>query len=397
MQGFALRGDSGRDLGHRLDPVIDLALARENIVGTVLLVAVDGERVYSRAAGFADRESGTQVREDTIFRLASVTKLVVSCAALVMIDRRMIGLEEPIARWLPGFRPKLDDGREPAITIRHLLTHTAGLDYPFKSSGTYQASGISCGLDMPGLPMHEAMRRLASVPLVFEPGNAWRYSLATDVLGAVLERVAETPLPDVVRHLVTQPLGMFDTDFTVRGDSLERLAVPYADDLQHPLRMNDPHEVLGPDGPVRFSPSRIFDPESYPSGGAGMAGTASDILRLLETVRCNGAPILSAAAARSLTTDALPGGIDIGLPGWGFGLGVAVLRDPEVARTPHDAGTWRWSGAYGHDWFVNPSRRLSVVSFTNTAFAGCDGAYPLAVRDAIYSALTSEHGHEVTV
>jgi CubicO group peptidase (beta-lactamase class C family) len=304
-----------------------------------------------------------------------------------MIDKQMLGLEDPVTGWLASFRPKLGCGRQPVITVRHLLTHTAGLDYPFGRAG-YQQAAVSSGLDMPGLPIDEALRRLASQPLLFEPGTAWRYSLATDVLGALLERAAQAPLPEVVRHLVTEPLAMADTHFTVRGDLLERLAVPYADGVPHPVRMNDPHEIHTPGGTVRFSPSRSFDPESYASGGAGMAGTAHDILTVLEAVRTGGAPIFGPAAARNLTTDALPSTLNIGSPGWGFGLGVAVLRDSALAGAPHDPGTWRWSGGYGNDWFVNPTRRLAMVSLTNTAFEGC-GAYPLDLRDAIYRALSN--------
>jgi CubicO group peptidase (beta-lactamase class C family) len=148
-------------------------------------------------------------------------------------------------------------------------------------------------------------------------------------------------------------------------------------------------------GSCRFAPSRMDDANSYPSGGAGMTGTATDLLLLLETIRLGGAPILDVDSAKALYTNALPEQIAykqpgwvFGEPGWTFGLGAAVLYDSTITRTPHDRGTWQGGGAYGHHWFVNPARKLSVVVFTNTAFEGCEGAFPADVRDAIYYALS---------
>lgn len=375
-------------LAHHVDQVIDGALGRERIVGTVVLIAVDGGIVYRRAAGFADREAGRRVQEDTIFRLASVTKTIVSAAALVMVQDGLIALDAPITNWVPEFRPKLDNGREPVITVRQLLTHTSGLDYGFQPNESYRAAQVSNGLDMPGLSVSEALSRLGSAPLRFEPGSAWNYSLSTDVLGELLSRAGSAPLPEIVRRLVTAPLGMTDTDFLVREPA--RLAVPYADGMPHAVRMNDPHLVPTPAGVIPMSPSRIFNSQSYPSGGAGMVGTAGDFLAFLEAIRLGGNPILSAESARALTTNALPENVAFPEVGWTFSLGAAVLRDPTIDRTAHDLGTWRWGGVYGSDWFVNPVRKLSVVSFSNTSFEGDGGPYPSNLRDAIYYALSAE-------
>jgi CubicO group peptidase (beta-lactamase class C family) len=375
-------------LARHVDCVIDGAIARERIVGTVVLVAVDGELVYHRAAGYANRETGQRMCEDTVCRLASVTKTIVSAAALAMVDSGLISLDMPVTNSMPEFRPKLHDGTEPVITVRHLLTHTSGLDYGFAPGEAYRAAQISNGLDLPGLTILEALRRLASVPLLFKPGEAWNYSLGTDVLGEIISRAGNATLPDVVRLFVTGPLGMTDTDFVVREP--DRLAVPYADGMPRPVRMNDPHLVPTPAGVIRFSPSRVFDLQSYPSGGAGMVGTAGDFLTLLEAIRSGGNPILTPESAQALTTNALPANVAFVEPGWTFSLGAAVLRNPSISRTPHDLGTWRWGGAYGNDWFVNPIRRLSVVSFTNTSFEGDGGAYPIDLRDAIYYALSAD-------
>lgn len=390
MSRIASIPDVHECLARHVDAVIDIALTTERIVGAVVLIALEGRVVYERAAGFADREARLPIRKDTIFRFASVTKVIVSATALAMIERRIVLLDDPVNRWLPRFRPKLGDGSEHAITVRQLMTHTAGLDYGFApAGGSYQQAQVSSGLDMPGLSMADAIARLGSAPLINEPGRVWNYSLATDVLGAVLESAGGASLPELVRELVTGPMRMTSTDFHVPPDRVERLAVPYADGMPRPVRMNEPHEMTCQFGLVRFCPSRVLDSHSYASGGAGMAGTAGDLLALLEAVRRGGSPILSLDSAAALTTDALPPNMTTSFPGWGYGLGVGVLRDRLLAGVPHENGTWRGGGAYGNDWFVNPHRKLTVVSLTNTALEGSDGAYPQNLRDAIYHALTS--------
>jgi CubicO group peptidase (beta-lactamase class C family) len=374
-----------RALVKRLDAVVDRALAGERIVGVVIFVARDGEIVYHRAAGFADREARKPMREDAVFRLSSLTKPFVTTAALSLIEKHPLGLDDPVTKWVPEFRPKLPDGREPVITIRQLFTHTAGLTYGFfePENGAYHRAKVSDGMDQPGLDLDENLRRLASVPLVFPPGTAWGYSLATDLLGKVIERAVGAPLPEVVRRTVTEPLQLLDTDFVIRDRA--RLVTPYADATPRPARMSDSQAVPFGVGAIRYSPSRIFDPKSYPSGGAGMVGTAGDFLTLLETLRTGGGKILKPKTTRIMTSNAIG---DLPVPalgaGWGFGLGMSVLKDPLAARSPQAASTWQWGGVYGHHWFVDPKNRLSVVVLTNTAIAGMIGAFPDACRSAIY-------------
>jgi CubicO group peptidase (beta-lactamase class C family) len=352
------------------------------------MIALGGDIVYRRAAGFADRERRLLMRDDTIFRLASLTKPIVSAAALAMIAGGQLALDEPITTWIPWFRPILSSGGQPDITVRHLLTHTSGLDYGFNAlRGAFREHGVSNGLDCPGLAMDEQLRRLMQVPLQFSPGTAWNYSLSTDVLGDVIARAGGIGLPAAIDRYVTGPLKMTDTAFRV-GD-VGRLATPYADAMPRPVPLADPQDVPNHDGLIRFSPSRIFNPDSFPSAGAGMAGTASDFLCFLETLRRGGPPILDHVHAEMIGTDQLPEDVTYPDPGWRFGMGAAVLCDPAPSRTPHYLGTWRWGGGYGHSWFVNPRRALTVVSLTNTAFEGVDGAYPINLCDAIYYALTS--------
>ncbi|MCZ8546301.1 beta-lactamase family protein [Mesorhizobium qingshengii] len=371
------------DFGGRVDQVVDRAIEEERIVGAVILVARRGEILYSRAAGLADRESKKTITADAIFRLASVTKPVVATAALALVEAGVIGLDDPLAKFIPEFRPKLTDGSEPVITVRQLLTHTAGLSYGFRQTadGPYHHAGISDGLDQPGLSMAENLRRIASVPLSYAPGTGWGYSVAMDVLGEVMARAAGATLPELIDRLVAQPLGMHDAAFIVRDRS--RLVTPYADGPGKAVAMGEHHRVPFGDGAISFSPGRVFDPASFASGGTGMNGTAGDVLKLLEAVRSGGGPVIRPETAAAMTTDAISG-LETTMPGWGWGLGFGILRDPLAASTPQAAGTWRWGGVYGHSWFVDPTLDLTVVALTNTAIAGMVGAFPDALRDAVY-------------
>jgi CubicO group peptidase (beta-lactamase class C family) len=380
-----MAGAANAGLQSRIDQALESALARKTIVGAVILVARDGRIAYRRAAGLVDREASRPMREDAIFRLASLTKPIVAAAALAMMDAGKLGLDDPVARWLPDFRPKLADGRTPDILIRHLLTHTAGLAYASGAEDDpYRRAGVSGGLDQPGRGMEDNLRRLALVPLCFEPGTAWRYGMSIDVLGAILAKVEGGSLAEAVLRHVTGPLAMTDTAFSVREP--ERLAVAYGDGKPEPVRMTEPH-VVGddPETSTLFSPARVFDERSFQSGGAGMAGTASDFMIFLEALRTGGAPVLKsgtlAAATRNQIGDLPREEKDAG---WRFGYLSAVLADPAAAKAPHTAGSLQWGGAWGHNWFIDQPAGLSIAAFTNTAMEGCNGKFTIEIRDAVY-------------
>jgi CubicO group peptidase (beta-lactamase class C family) len=363
--------------------VIDEAVSSGRIVGAVILVSRNGRLVYRGAAGFADREASESMRVDSIFRFASLTKPIVSVAAVALLDRKLLDLEDPVVKFIPSFRPKLPDGREPLITIRHLLTHTAGLTYKLfePGEGPYHRNNVSDGMDQPGLSVEENLARITSAGLLYEPGTAWGYSIATDVLGEVLARAADTPLAALLRDLVTGPAAMRDTGFTVVEP--QRLVRQYADGSSAPVRMSAHQLVPFQAGALSFAPDRLFNPKSYPSGGGGLVGTAGDFLSFLETMRNGGAPILTAQGMALLTNNAI-GKMSLFLPGWKFGVGWALLDDPSQTGTPQSRGSWTWGGVYGNLWFVDPSEGLSVVILTNTSVAGMVGALPDAVRDAVY-------------
>lgn len=366
------------------------ALDAQRLVGAVVLVARDGELIHQQAAGWADREQARPMALDSIFRLASVSKPIVSTAALALVARGRLDLDHDIQRYLPDIRFRLAGGEAASVSVRQLLSHTAGLGYRFfeaDADGPYARAGISDGMDADAVSLADNVRRIASVPLLYAPGTAWGYSLATDVLGLVIERVHGSPLPQAVEQLVTGPLAMPDTGFVTRDR--ERVATAYVNDAPWPHRLAEGEIVAPFDGVVgiRYSPARIADAHAYPSGGAGMAGTAGDVLRLLEALRRGGAGVLPPALVDEMARDQTPGLALPNVPGCGFGLGFSVLRDPLAAASPESPGTWRWGGAYGHAWFVDRARALSVVAFTNTLYEGMSGRFVTDLRDAVYDAL----------
>ena len=372
-------------LSKRVDEVINKAIENNKIIGTVTLICKDGNFIYKNVAGYADREEKTKMELDSIFRLASVTKPIVSAAALVLVSKKIIGLDDPITKWLPDFQPRLMNGDKPSITIRHLLTHTAGLTYGFlePEGGAYKKAGISDGMDLSGLSLKENLKRLSSVPLLYKPGTNWGYSIAVDVLGAVISKAYEDSLQTLIKTLITDPLKMTNTSFDVIDK--QKIVTQYLSCSPIPKRMGDKEvaQVFEGTAGIVFEPARAFDTSAFPSGGSGMNGTAEDFLYFLEELRSG--DFLLPKDIKNEITKIQTGNLPLtGWPGRGFGLGFTILKDPKEANTKESIGTWRLGGAYGHSWFVDPKEKLTVVSFTNTAFEGMDGQFTVDLTDAIY-------------
>ena len=367
-------------LGQRVDAAITAVVAAQRTVGVVVLIARDGNVIYQRATGHADREAKTPVTVDTIFRLASMTKPIVSVVALALVDQGALRLDDPVTKWLPEFRPKLVDGRDAVITVRHLITHTSGLGYRFMQApeGSYHQAEVSDGLAEPGLAFAENARRLASVPLLFEPGTQWHYGLSIDVLGEVVARAGGGTLDQVVQRTISEPLGLRDLAFTVTAS--DRLAAPYGSTTP-PTRMTEPYAETAYGMTIPFAPSRILDPASYHSGGAGAASTAHDYLRFVEAIRTGGAPILAAETARAMTQNQIGTLAPIQGPGWNFGYGVGVVADPAAAKSTQGVGSWSWAGVYGTYFWVDPAARLSVIVMTNVVGL----TLPVAIEQAVYA------------
>lgn len=369
-------------LAARLDPILERAIAQQRIVGTVVMVARQGRVVYHRAAGFADREAGRAMKQDQLFRFASLTKPVVAVTALRLADQGQLDLQAPVSRYLPYFTTRLADGTPAVPTLAQLLSHTSGLHYGFgeERDGPYHQAGVSDGLDGATLTLEENLRRLAGVPLDFGPGSHWRYSLGLDVMGGVIAAATGLPLPAVVQREVSAPLALQDLTFHVTDPA--RLATAYRDGYPRPEPMSEPYLLPLPKGGILYSPARALSADAFASGGGGMQGSAGDYLAFLEALRQG--KLLQPASQRLFMEDQIPGLQREDAPGWGFSLGAAVLRDARLAKTPQTPGTLQWGGVYGNAWFIDPARELSVVILTNTAIAGMSGPFPDAIRDALY-------------
>lgn len=369
-------------LGKAVDAAIDKNIAEGFATGILVLVSYDGELVYRRAAGMADREANCPMRENTLFRLASISKAFTSLAVAALVEQGKLSMDDPVSKWLPYFTPKLPDGSVPAISIKQLLCHMSGLDYRWaqKEDGPYARAGVSDGLDITGLTLEENLKRLASAPLCFAPGSSWLYSLGPDVLGAVVARVQGTDFRTALAELVTKPLGMTDTAFHAEDSERSRMAAPYYLDNGKLVRMDDDQFLTSVDDRYfHFSPERVFHAGEYPSGGVGLVGTASDLMRLVETVRTGESPIVGREMMAQMSSNQL--GDRMARPGFGFSLGWGVLVDPVEAVTPQTAGTLAWGGVYGSKWFADPAKKLSVVTMTTTAL---DEVVSVDVRNAIY-------------
>lgn len=378
---------------NRLNHVLQVAVNHGSIVGTGVIVAHQGSVIFEGYYGYANREKGVPVTNKTIFRLASMTKPLVSAAALALVEQNKLDLHKPITDWLPAFKPRLANGVQPIITLYHLLTHTSGLSYGFLTSDNepYFSAGISDGLDERVLSLDENLHRLASVSLLFPPGEGWCYSMSTDVIGAILQKTCDQPLSEIIKKLITDPSGMNDTSFDLKD--VDRLSVAYADSLNlgaARLMQSQDQMSLQNAGVIHYAPDRILNRLAYPSGGSGMIGTARDYLIFLEAIRKGGYPIITKRSVSLMTQDLVKAyDVNVGGPGYGFGMGFAVIRDSNLADTPRAQGSYGWGGVYGTSMFVDPENELSVVILTNTALEGLIGKFPLELTQAIYQSYVS--------
>lgn len=362
-----------------LNAGIDRAIADRSIVGCVVMLAQDGQ-VWERAAGMADREAGREMTPATWLRYASVTKPFTTLAALRLMALGRLDAEDAVTRWLPEFAPALPDGTRPRITVGQLMSHLAGLGYTFAHGpdGAYPQAGISDGISDTGITLAENLRRIASVPLDIVPGTAWRYSIATDVLGAVVQAAADMPLPDAMLALVTGPLGI---QAAFHADPAT-LAANYADARPEPQRMQGLTRVPIPGAPDRwfsFLPERAFDPLAYPSGGGGMSGTVPGALAVLEALRTGN--FIPEALRQQALANRVREPHPMRGPGWGHSWAGAVALDPALTGLP--AGCISWGGIYGHSWIIDPTRDLTMLAMTNTSTQGMNGAFAVDMAAAL--------------
>jgi CubicO group peptidase (beta-lactamase class C family) len=360
----------------RLDKVLQQYVDENRLAGVVALVLRDGQPVYERAVGWSDKEAGRKMTADTIFRIASQTKAITSVAILSLVEEGKIGIGDPVSRYIPGFAKTTvavqKEGGGPGdidvvpakrpITIRDLLTHTAGISYGtdrdvaslYEPKGLGPAAGNGWYTADKTEPICDTMERLASLPFVAQPGEAWVYGYNTDVLGCVVERASGTPLDAFIRTRITAPLGMKDTQFFLPANQRERLAAVYSSG-------SDGKIVRAPEGP-KGQGHYVEGPRRSFAGGAGLLSTARDYARFLEMIRNGGAlggvRILSPRTVRLMTTNQV--GTLHSATGLGFGFGFETT-DRYGANGLDSQGAFGWSGAYSTTYRVDPDARLVIV------------------------------------
>lgn len=373
--------------------------------GVAVLILQDGRPVYQGTFGLREPGGSTPIAMSDMFRLASMTKVVTSTVALTLVEEGRIGLDDPIARHLPEFanlQVRRPDGtlgapaRPP--TIRDALTHTAGFSYNFMNAAVaeaYRAAGVTDGLAGTNTT-EDAMRRLASAPLLNEPGTAFHYSLATDVVGAVVERVTGRPLGSIVAERIARPLGL-ETFMFRAPPALQERFVPVTRPAEPrialglgvvPVRAEEGVAFPASGGTALLDPNRAFQPNAYHSGGGGMSGGIADYARFLTMLarggELDGVRILKPETVALITANQTGSLATLRGPGWGHSLGAGVLVDPAAGNTRLPVGTWGWGGIYGTQFWVDPVNRVVGVVMTQTAIIG-SGPIANLVREAFYT------------
>jgi len=370
--------------------------------GWSLLVSRAGRIAHVAHHGLRDVESGAPVELDTVFRIYSMTKPVTSVAAMMLCERGGLALTDPIATHLPEFagmrvyvagselKPLTVPATEP-IRVHHLLTHTAGLTYGFHRAhpvdAMYRSRGYEWGAPE-GTDLAGAVRDWARLPLLFQPGAEWNYSVASDVLGRLVEVVSGRPLDAFFADEILAPLGMTDTGFSAAGHG-DRLAVLYTPRPGGGLARND---TLG----------RGVSEPSWLSGGGGLMSTLSDYHRftqfLLRRGELDGVRLLGSRTVDFMTRNHLPGGADLDtfgrplyaetpLRGVGFGLGFAVVLDTTRTQVLGSEGEFNWGGAASTAFWVDPREEITAVFLTQLLPSS---TYPIRaeLKQLVYAALT---------
>ena len=368
-----------------------------------VLVARDGQPVHFGQAGTL-RADGTPIREDALLRIASMTKPVTSIAFMQLVEQAKVALDEPIARVLPelatlgvyagggGAVPFAPATPTRPLRFVDLLTHQSGLTYGLQNRTSIDAAYREVEFDF-GREHHssdEYLAHLGKLPLEFEPGTGWNYSVATDVLGVAVERLSGMRLGEYFERHIFSPLGMIDTAFAVADGQADRLADAYGFQPGKPPRLVE-----------RGAESKLLGPAKFHSGGGGLIGTIGDYHRfcamLLNKGELEGARIVAPKTLELMTTNFLPGGADLASisrslfsettsAGSGFGLGFAMVIDPAKTLMPASKGEFYWGGAYSTAFFVDPVEAITMVFMTQLYPSS---AYPVRrqLKTLIYAAL----------
>ncbi|MBW4090788.1 MAG: beta-lactamase family protein [Proteobacteria bacterium] len=364
----------------RLGAALQARIDAGHIPGAVALIGRGGRIGYLRAFGRRDPAAPDPMTEDAIFRIYSMTKPIVSVAAMMLWEEGRFLLSDPVANYIPAFAEvKLAGGQAPrrAITIQDLLRHTSGLTYEFRGAGPVHQAYAAAGIARRDQTSAEQADALAALPLLHEPGTHWEYSRSTDVLGRVVEVIAGAPLDAVLAARVLTPLGMADSGFSVPPGDAGRLATGFARD---------------PESGAAVTLLDVREPPRFLSGGGGMVATAADYARFLAMLadggRFAGGRLLGRKTLELMTADhlgGLPAATDLLAPGHGFGLGFAVRLAAGMAPFPGSVGSYFWGGAAGTTFWVDPAERMIAVLMIQAP--GQREHYRVLFRDLAYAAL----------
>ncbi len=358
----------------RIAPALQAYVDSGKLAGMVAVIARHGKVGYAQAIGYMDVATKWPMRTDDVFRIYSMTKPVIAVAVLQLVDRGMLHLDDPLAKFIPTFaatkvyaggganNPTLQAPARP-ITIEHLLTHTSGLTYGAFGETPVDSIYRRSSLLNYSRTVRQVADSLAQLPLVFSPGDAWNYSMAIDVLGAVIEVVSGEPLDKYLEANIFGPLGMHETAFHVMPSMEGRIPLLYSRGRDGTLQPNAQLLSAG-----YLASGRLF------SGGGGLLSTPADYLRfaqmLLNGGELDGHRVLSRASVTELMRNHLPARLTpivspmVGHDGYGYGLGGAVLVDSAASGLPGSPGTYRWWGLMGTFFWIDPKSDLIGMVWT---------------------------------
>jgi CubicO group peptidase (beta-lactamase class C family) len=360
----------------RVDATLQGWVDREQLPGVSYAVWRGDALLARRCLGWADREARVPLRDDHLFRIFSNTKLVTSCAALQLMEQGRFGPDDPIGEYIPALAnlrvlrsgaASVDDtepAREP-VRVRHLLTHTAGFTYSFLDPDTPIAKAyLAAGVLDPERDLAHMTEALGRLPLLFQPGSAWNYSVSIDVIGRLIEVVSGQSLDAYFHRHIFEPLGMRDTFFFVPQDKQDRLATMYIGSMREPLRAGLRRaDHLPYEGAYVRRFARL-------NGGGGLVSSLADYGTLVRTLLQGGAPLLKPASMPWLLQNQLPAGMWIGCPGIpavegrGHSFGASVTVRETAADPGSVEGEVQWGGLAGTKWMFSPRENIAVVLMT---------------------------------
>ena len=386
--------------------------------GTQLLVYRRGKVVHSAVQGFADLERKVPVKDDTIFRIYSMTKPITSTAFMMLFEEGRVALDEPVHKYIPEWKNLgvFVAGTAPAFLTRppsrpmlivDLLRHTSGLTYGFQQRSNVDAAyrEKKIGEVEKAGTLETMVAGLAEIPLEFSPGEAWNYSVSTDVIGYLIGKISGQPFEQFLKERIFDPLGMSDTDFYVPAEKAHRFAACYSADPKGGMTFHNAERratLTLQDDPATSS---FLSPPTLISGGGGLCSTAADYLTfcraLLNGGELGGVRLLGPKTLKLMTSNHLPGGRD--LPemsrslfseatynGIGFGLGFSVTMDAAKTLIPGSAGEYAWGGAASTSFWIDPTEELIAIFMTQVLPSS---AYPIRreLRTMVYAAITESN------